>query len=64
MSDICPFCGSKEIKLKTPFINPVTGKMEETWCCKAQAKNQSYIKTHFKKDTDGRIPTMEEISKL
>lgn len=49
MSDTkCPFCGSEELKLKTPFVE-LDGKgnyiPKETWCCTAQAKNQKYAKS-------------------
>ena len=48
MSDTkCPFCGSEELKLKTPFVE-LDDKGEyvatETWCCAAQGRNQKYAK--------------------
>ena len=40
----CEFCGSKELKIKTPFIDRVTGKPTETFCCRASKVNAEYDK--------------------
>lgn len=44
--ETCPFCGSKTLKIPTPYIKPVTHEVITTACCKAQAKNQEYIRLH------------------
>lgn len=59
----CPFCGSEEIKIPTPFIDPVTGETIMTFCCKAQEKNNKYIERHTDPIT-GEKPDLEEVSKL
>lgn len=59
----CPFCGSEQIKLKTPFVelnDKGVYEPKETWCCSAQARNQQYIKKHF---DPGNKPDPEEVSK-
>ena len=38
----CPFCGSEEIRLQTPYVTRVTHTPEYTFCCKSQAKNHEY----------------------
>ena len=43
----CAFCGSKELRIKTPYLKPVTHEPITTWCCKAQAKNQEYIRRNY-----------------
>lgn len=52
----CPFCGSKELKIETPFMkvsygtpaNPGSGKPERqfTYCCRQQAANAKYVSSH------------------
>lgn len=59
----CPFCGSKELKLETPYIRPSTGKHETRWCCKSQAENNKYREKRFSPYDDNK-PELEDISKL
>ena len=35
----CPFCGSEQIIVDTPFFDPVTEKPETTFCCGYQKQN-------------------------
>lgn len=59
----CNFCGSEEIRVKTPYVElDKTGEYvpKETWCCDAQKKNQNYLKNHY--TPDGK-PDMEDIEK-
>ena len=62
----CPFCGSKEIRIKTPYVKATgTGNDDfepiTTWCCTAQRTNQAYIKKNFHPDD---APSEEDVSKL
>lgn len=61
----CPFCGSKEIRVETPFVKSVgfEGEFEpeKSWCCNAQKTNQEYIKKNFHPDD---APSEEDVSKL
>ena len=48
----CTFCGSENIKIKTPYLELDDKGIyvnKETWCCQAQVKNQNYAK---KRDID------------
>ena len=63
MSEPCPFCGSKEIKVKTPYIDQVTLEPLETFCCKSQKTNSKYITKRFD-PTNGEAPTPEEVTKI
>lgn len=61
----CPFCGSKELILKTPYVEMTGWKQYEnktTYCCNAQAKNQKYIKERYDPTRTGN-PKTEDISK-
>lgn len=64
MSDFtCPFCGSKELRVKSPYVElkkdgeygPV-----ENFCCTAQKTNHQYVKKNFHPDD---APDPEEVSK-
>ena len=61
----CPFCGSKEIYIKTPYVE-LNKKGEysskTTICCGAQRKNQTYIEKRFN-PIDNSIPSAKEVSK-
>ena len=62
----CPFCGSEEIYLDTPYVETSGHKIDEfqpikTICCPAQKKNADYILKNFHPDD---APSLEEISKL
>lgn len=58
----CPFCGSEEILIKTPYVDRITGESETTYCCKAQAQNHKYINRHTNSRT-GERPSWEEVAK-
>jgi len=58
----CPFCGSKELMVTTPYLKPVTHEPIRTPCCKAQAKNMEYSKKRFDPRNPNR-PSLDEISK-
>ena len=59
---LCPFCGSKELKVKRPYVelkeNGEYGPIED-FCCQAQKVNAKYAKSYGE---DSR-PDPEEISK-
>lgn len=58
----CPFCGSKELKVKSPYVElKVNGEYGpiENYCCLAQKQNAKYAKSYSE---DSR-PDPEEISK-
>lgn len=57
----CQFCGSKELKIETPYIDAF-GEKIYTWCCGAQKKNNKYIEAHTSR-FDGSKPEVEEVSK-
>lgn len=59
----CPFCGSAERIIKTPYIDPITNENKTTFCCKAQSANAQYIKKHYSPFDEDK-PTLEEVSKL
>lgn len=58
----CPFCGSKEIYIKTPYTN-MSGEAQYKYCCQAQKKNHEYADKHYHPIL-GNPPSQEEISKL
>lgn len=59
----CPFCGSKELKVKREEIelkpNGEYGAIED-FCCTAQRTNAAYIKKNFHPDD---APSEDEVSK-
>ena len=62
---MCPFCGSKTIRVETPFVK-ASGDTNEyepikTFCCNAQRTNQEYIKKNFLPDD---APSDEDVAKL
>ena len=64
MEGKCPFCGSEEQRIETPYIKPVTHEPITTWCCRAQARNREYLKRND--DPTRRFNqhlTMDEVSK-
>lgn len=56
----CQFCGSKKIRIETPYIDPITKEKQLTYCCRAQAQNQQYVKDRY---LPGEEPTQEEVGK-
>lgn len=59
----CPFCGSKKLKVKSPYLKPVTHEAETSYCCRSQAKNQEFVDKHFH-SIYGDKPSAESVSKL
>lgn len=60
----CPFCGSPETRVETPFLDLKTGKTELAYCCGASKKNAQFIARRFDQSDPDNIPTLEEVSKL
>lgn len=58
----CPFCGSSKLKLDTPYIDRVTRKPVQTFCCKAQATNATYINKRFDPSRSD-APKPEDVAK-
>ncbi len=50
----CPFCGSKKIYIKQPYIDRITGKHEVKTCCRQQETNIKYAEKHFNPRTGGK----------
>lgn len=69
---LCPFCGSKELKIQTPYMTrsigtaakPGSGEYnrQETYCCRSQAQNATYANAHRNPIT-GEVPDSKELSK-
>jgi len=59
----CPFCGSKDIVVETPYIDRVTQKPKTTICCKAQRNNSDYREKRYGPVSNDQ-PSAEEVSKL
>ena len=57
----CQFCGSKNIKIETPYIDRA-GQKITNFCCLAQKKNQSYI-TKRTSRWSGNKPNTEDVGK-
>ena len=65
MSEPCPFCGSKELRIKTPYLKPVTHEPITTFCCKSQAQNQKYINRNYDPTRPNQKKiTHDDVSKL
>lgn len=47
----CPFCGSKEIIIETPYVNAF-GDKEKTYCCISMKKNSEYVKKRFGREAN------------
>jgi hypothetical protein len=58
----CPFCKSKTIKIKTPYIDK-HGDPIFTYCCLAQQKNDKYVEAHTSR-YDGSKPSPEEVNRF
>jgi hypothetical protein len=58
----CPFCGSKEIKIKTPYLDKF-GDPIFTFCCNAQKRNDKYVEAHTSRYT-GDKPSPEEVNRF
>lgn len=59
---ICKFCKSKELLIPTGYLK-ANGEKETTPCCEAQRVNAEYIKKNYD-PSRGRMPTIDEVSKL
>ena len=59
----CPFCGSPQTMIDTPYIDRWTGEHKKTPCCGAQEKNISYLKKNADPYQETK-PTLEDVSKL
>lgn len=59
----CPFCGSKELTVETPYVDRVTGKNKRVPCCPKSKRNTEYIKKRFDQSNTNN-PDFEEVSKL
>lgn len=57
----CPFCGSSTLKRDTPYVDRITHKKIQTYCCKAQTKNNDYINKRFERNSR---PDVDEVSKI
>ena len=60
----CPFCGSKERFLDTPFVElNEKGEYEtkRTFCCEAQKRNFDYVEKNFLPDA---APDIDEVAKI
>ena len=57
----CPFCGSKDIMIETPYVDRITGKKKVVPCCKAQKDNIAFRNARYSGDD---VPELEDISKL
>jgi len=55
----CPFCGSKQWKIETPYIDPITKEKETTYCCKEMRMNNNFIDTRYNAD-DANKPRIED----
>jgi hypothetical protein len=58
----CPFCGSEEIMVDTPYLDRHGDKIL-AFCCNAQKKNHDYIEGHFDPRAEDQMKP-EEVSKL
>ncbi len=64
MSDkACPFCGSKNVMVQTPFIDPITKEAKKSFCCNASKKNQTYIDAKYHSIYTENKPSLDEVSK-
>lgn len=45
MANKCPFCGSEERVINTPYVD-ASGKPTTTWCCEATKRNMNYVKNN------------------
>ena len=59
--DKCPFCGSKEMLIKSPYVEK-GGKEIYDFCCFPQKKNREHLDKRFGREVSNR-PSMDEISK-
>lgn len=58
----CPFCGSTEMRIETPYVDRITGEKKTTYCCLSQKKNHEYADRNFHPVLGGKTP--EEAGKL
>ena len=58
----CPFCKSKTIKIKTPYLDKF-GDPIYTFCCNAQKRNEKYVEMHTSR-FDGSKPRPEDVIKF
>lgn len=59
----CPFCGSTEIIVDTPYYDK-HGERITSYCCLGQKKNAAYRDKMYEQSNDEDIPDLDEISKL
>lgn len=66
MPNKCPFCGSEQVMVKSPYIELGDRVGEYTpvmkYCCQASRKNAKYVTKHFD-PSRGENPTMEEVAR-
>jgi len=58
----CPFCGSKDLIIDTPFIDRITRQPKRVPCCKGQKTNIEFRDKRYHEGEEK--PELEDISKL
>lgn len=57
----CPFCGSPQVMIDTPFVDRVTGEKEQTYCCIYSKRNSKNAARKYD-PSRGSVPSLEESS--